>query len=113
LVGFTVGHAPSDVLRNTVLPEGSFLHLGEIRLFSLSIIEWNILQGFVFDLLWKLATSLGQTDIVRALLNAGADPSTENKQEENAFELCQSESMQQIFVGELLRATARSEYVHL
>lgn len=81
---FIVGHVPSQFLKEIVLPEGTFLHL---------------------------ATSLGHQDIVRALLNAGADPSVENKQDETAYELALSEPMQNVFVAELLRATAKSEYV--
>jgi ankyrin repeat protein len=72
------------ILRENVTPEGTLLHL---------------------------ATKLEMQDVVRALLMAGADPTVENKNGENAFELATSDSIQQVYVEELLRATAGSEYV--
>jgi hypothetical protein len=44
---------------------------------------------------------------------SGADPTAENKQGENAYELVQSDSIQQVYVEELLRATASSELVNM
>jgi len=70
------------ILRENVTPEGTFLHL---------------------------ATKMGLQDVVRALLMAGADPVLENKNGENSFELATSETLQQVYVEELLRATAASE----
>lgn len=70
------------ILQELVVPEGTFLHL---------------------------ATKLGLQDVVRALLTAGANPVIENRQGENAYEMAASDSIQQVYVEELLRAAAKSE----
>lgn len=70
------------ILQELVVPEGTFLHL---------------------------ATKLGLQDVVRALLTAGANPVIENRQGENAYEMATSDSIQQVYVEELLRAAAKSE----
>lgn len=72
------------ILQELVVPEGTFLHL---------------------------ATKLGLQDVVRALLTAGANPFIENRQGENAYELATSDPILQVYVEELLRATAKSELV--
>ncbi|CAG7716281.1 unnamed protein product [Allacma fusca] len=74
------------ILSEQTVPEGTFLHL---------------------------ATKLGLQDVVRALLIAGADPLSENKEGENSFELTQSETIQQVYVEELLRATAASNLIRM
>ncbi len=70
------------ILQELVVPEGTFLHL---------------------------ATKIGLQDVVRALLTAGANPVIENRQGENAYEMATSDSIQQVYVEELLRAAAKSE----
>lgn len=81
-----MGHAgealKERILAEHTVPEGTFLHL---------------------------ATKLGLQDVVRALLIAGANPLVENKDGENAFELANTENIQQVYVEELLRATAASK----
>lgn len=72
------------VLRENVVPEGTFLHM---------------------------ATKLGLQDAVRSLLMNGADPTVENGSGENAYELVNSVQIQQVYVEELLRATAGSKLV--
>ncbi|XP_021947306.1 uncharacterized protein LOC110845233 isoform X2 [Folsomia candida] len=69
------------ILRENVVAEGTFLHL---------------------------ATKLGLKDIVRALLSNGADPTMENSNGDNPYEMINSEQIQQVYVEELLRATAGS-----
>ena len=51
-----------------------------------------------------LATQLNQADVVRNLLSSGADPNICN-----AFQSVTNEAIKQIYVDELLRATASSE----
>lgn len=70
------------ILRENVVAEGTFLHL---------------------------ATKLGLKDIVRALLSNGADPTMENSNGDNPYEMINSEQIQQVYVEELLRATAGSK----
>jgi len=71
------------ILTENVVPEGTYLHL---------------------------TSKLCLQDVARALLMAGADPTVENKDGENPFEMTSSsEVMQQVYVEELLRATANSE----
>lgn len=52
------------------------------------------------------ATQLNQVDVVRSLLSSGADPNICS-----AFDAVTNESIRQIYIEELLRATANSEYV--
>nr|CAD7571546.1 unnamed protein product [Timema californicum] len=56
-----------------------------------------------------MATKLNQGDVVRTLLSCGADPGIQNTQGFNAIDVATSEHMRQIYVDELLRATANSE----
>jgi hypothetical protein len=56
-----------------------------------------------------MATTLGLVDVVRALLMNGADPTVENQSGENSYELVNSDHIQQVYVEELLRATAGSK----
>nr|CAD7454823.1 unnamed protein product [Timema tahoe] len=56
-----------------------------------------------------MATKLNQGDVVRTLLSCGADPGIQNTQGLNAIDVATSEHMRQIYVDELLRATANSE----
>jgi len=81
-VGLDGTNLRQKILRENVVPEGTFLHL---------------------------ATKLGLQDVTRTLLIAGADPTVENKQGENPFELAHSDVLQQVYIEELLRATANSE----
>ena len=52
---------------------------------------------------------MNQGDIVRTLLSCGADPGVQNTRGLNAIDVATSEQMRQIYVEELLRATANSE----
>ncbi|ODM97121.1 Beta-hexosaminidase [Orchesella cincta] len=74
------------ILQELVVPEGTFLHL---------------------------ASKLGLQDVVRALLTAGANPVVENRQGENAYEMATSETIQQVYVEELLRAAAKSDIARI
>ncbi|XP_063217542.1 uncharacterized protein LOC134528147 [Bacillus rossius redtenbacheri] len=55
------------------------------------------------------ATKLDQADVVRTLLSCGADPGVQNAQGLNAVDAAANQYMRQIYVEELLRATAKSE----
>jgi hypothetical protein len=52
---------------------------------------------------------MNQGDVVRMLLSCGADPGVQNAKGLNAIDVATSEHMRQIYVEELLRATANSE----
>jgi hypothetical protein len=52
---------------------------------------------------------LNQGDVVRTLLSCGADPGVQNARGLNAVDVATSEQMRQIYIEELLRATANSE----
>jgi hypothetical protein len=54
---------------------------------------------------------LNQGDVVRTLLSCGADPGVLNARGLHAVDVATSEQMQQIYIEELLRATANSEEV--
>ncbi|GLH15836.1 Poly [ADP-ribose] polymerase tankyrase [Gryllus bimaculatus] len=56
-----------------------------------------------------LATKLNQGDVVRTLLSCGADPGVQNDRMMNAVDAATTPQMRQIYVEELLRATANSE----
>lgn len=47
--------------------------------------------------------------MVRTLLSCGADPGVQNASGLNAVDVATSEQMRQIYIEELLRATANSE----
>ncbi|KAG1664104.1 Tankyrase-2 [Nymphon striatum] len=72
----------ADILRTDCTPYGSLLH-------------WT--------------TKLDDTDIVRTLLSAGADPCLRNKENETAVEFILSDKMMSVYNEELLRATAQSK----
>lgn len=54
-----------------------------------------------------------QVDIVRTLLNCGADPAVQNADGHNAVDVASSDSIRRIYIEEMLRATAASEYVNI
>ncbi|XP_067011307.1 uncharacterized protein [Anabrus simplex] len=56
-----------------------------------------------------LATKLNQGDVVRTLLSCGADPGVQNSCRLNPVDTATTPQMHQIYVEELLRATANSE----
>ncbi|XP_029638897.1 uncharacterized protein LOC115214018 isoform X1 [Octopus sinensis] len=58
--------------------------------------------------LLHLATMLGEADIVRTLLSAGADPGIHNKNQRIPLDLAMSENVRIVFNEELLQATAHS-----
>ncbi|XP_011310616.1 uncharacterized protein [Fopius arisanus] len=55
------------------------------------------------------ASKINQVDVVRTLLNYGADPAIKNTHGHNAVDVAASEVIRLIYVEELLRATAASE----
>uniref|UniRef100_T1IPJ6 Beta-hexosaminidase bacterial type N-terminal domain-containing protein n=1 Tax=Strigamia maritima TaxID=126957 RepID=T1IPJ6_STRMM len=56
--------------------------------------------------LLHLATKLNQTDIVRLLLLAGADPGVQNNYLQNSIELAKTSQMEAVYMEDLLKATA-------
>ncbi|XP_015123310.1 uncharacterized protein LOC107045521 isoform X1 [Diachasma alloeum] len=55
------------------------------------------------------ASKTNQVDVVRTLLNCGANPAIKNAHGHNAVDVAASEVIRMIYVEELLRATAASE----
>ncbi|CAL1681579.1 unnamed protein product [Lasius platythorax] len=55
------------------------------------------------------ASKTNQADIVRTLLNCGADPAVQNANGHNAVDVASSDAIRRIYIEELLRATAASE----
>lgn len=51
---------------------------------------------------------VGSADIVRALLAAGANCTVKNTEDLNAYEYCQSDSMKNAYIGELMQAVSQS-----
>lgn len=49
---------------------------------------------------------------MRTLLNCGADPAVQNANGHNAVDVAASDAIRCIYIEELLRATAASEYVN-
>lgn len=60
-----------------------------------------------------LATKLGNADITRALLSAGADPTRPNKEGSTPFEYCTDESILKVYNEQLLEAAAHNQLVKL
>lgn len=58
--------------------------------------------------LLHLATMLGEADIVRTLLSAGADPGVHNSKQRIPLDLAKLEKVRTVFNEELLQATAQS-----
>ncbi len=54
-------------------------------------------------------TQLDQTDIVRTLLAAGANPGVQNDEGHTAFDMATSPSVCDVYNGELLQAVASSK----
>jgi len=54
-----------------------------------------------------------QVDIVRTLLNCGADPAVQNADGHNAVDVASSDAIRRIYIEEMLRATAASEYINI
>ena len=52
---------------------------------------------------------MNQGDVVWTLLSCGADPGVQNARGLNAVDVATSEQMRQIYIEELLHATANSE----
>jgi len=50
---------------------------------------------------------------VRTLLNCGADPAVQNANGHNAVDVASSATIRYIYMEELLRATAASEYANI
>lgn len=50
-----------------------------------------------------------QVDLIRTLLNCGADPAATDIQGRNALDVAVNDRVRQIYIEELLRATAASE----
>lgn len=48
---------------------------------------------------------------MRTLLSCGADPAVQNANGHNAVDVASSDVIRRIYIEELLRATAASEYV--
>ena len=51
-----------------------------------------------------------QTDIVRALLLAGADPCVQNQEQKTPLDLTSSPKVQNVFNDQLLQCIAKSRY---
>ncbi|XP_028398813.1 uncharacterized protein LOC114522343 [Dendronephthya gigantea] len=60
-----------------------------------------------------LATKLGNADITRALLSAGADPTRINKEGATPFEYCTDEKILRVYNEQLLEAAAHSQLTKL
>ncbi|XP_014225797.1 uncharacterized protein LOC106651683 [Trichogramma pretiosum] len=75
------------------------------------ITKQQILNGHIFEegppLLY--ASLHDQVDLVRTLLNCGADPAAVDNHGRNALDLAVNDKIRQIYIEELLRATAASE----
>ncbi|RXG59905.1 Tankyrase-2 [Armadillidium vulgare] len=56
-----------------------------------------------------MATKLGRSDIIRALLASGADPGVLDKNGNTPIQICPTSSILSIFMEDLLQATAKSE----
>ena len=52
---------------------------------------------------------LGNADITRALLSAGADPTRTNKEGATPFEYCSDEKILRVYNEQLLEAAAHSQ----
>ncbi|KAM0731335.1 Protein VAPYRIN [Formica fusca] len=78
----TEGITKDKILNQPVLEEGTFL---------------------------SYASKINQADIVRTLLNCGADPAVQNANGHNAVDVASSDAIRRIYIEELLRATAASE----
>lgn len=50
---------------------------------------------------------------MRTLLNCGADPAVQNANGHNALDVASSDAIRRIYIEEMLRATAASEYVNI
>lgn len=50
---------------------------------------------------------------MRTLLNCGADPAVQNSNGHNAVDVASSDTIRHIYMEELLRATAASEYENI
>lgn len=50
---------------------------------------------------------------MRTLLNCGADPAVQNADGHNAVDVASSDAIRRIYIDEMLRATAASEYVNI
>lgn len=50
---------------------------------------------------------------MRTLLNCGADPAVQNANGHNAVDVASSDAIRRIYIEEMLRATAASEYVNI
>lgn len=50
---------------------------------------------------------------MRTLLNCGADPAVQNANGRNAVDVASSDAIRRIYIEEMLRATAASEYVNI
>lgn len=57
-------------------------------------------------------SQLNHGDVVRTLLAFGSDPRVQNKLGLNAVDAANSHHLREIYIEELLRATASSEYVN-
>ncbi|XP_023247490.1 uncharacterized protein LOC106645899, partial [Copidosoma floridanum] len=75
------------------------------------ITKEKILNGSLFEegppLLY--ASMHNQVDVVRTLLNCGADPAVTDVQGRNALDVAANSRIRQIYIEELLRATASSD----
>ncbi|RDD46494.1 Palmitoyltransferase AKR1 [Trichoplax sp. H2] len=60
-----------------------------------------------------LATKLDRIDCVRALLSAGANPCISNDEGKTAYQLCNGDSMKQVYITEFFQATAQSNIVRI
>lgn len=60
-----------------------------------------------------LATKLGNADITRALLSAGADPTRHNKEGATPFEYCADEKILKVYNEQLLEAAAHNQLAKL
>jgi hypothetical protein len=54
----------------------------------------------------------GKKDVVRALLQEGADPCVFDTNQQTAIDIAQNKEMQQVFAGVLLQAIAVDRYIY-
>lgn len=52
----------------------------------------------------------GKKDVVRALLNEGADPGVLDSDQKSSIDVAQNKEMQQVFAGVLLQAIAIDKF---
>jgi hypothetical protein len=113
----TDGITRDKILNQPVLEEGTFLSYASKVCNNicdtLLHIFYNPYFVFRFNCKRLFIIQTNQADIVRTLLNCGADPAVQNANGHNAVDVASNDAIRRIYIEELLRATAASEYINI